>query len=144
MKNKFVNKKDGFSLAEALITLLIVCLIVLASVPVLTKKRRTMTSQSHGSFACYWVHEGDNSRLVGKYYINGVTSDGSITADTGENRNGCVFNPPANAKNFVVTVVGGGGGGAAGLGKDLGGVSYEGSRAVTVPANCYNNGTAIE
>ena len=143
MKNKFVNKKDGFSLAEALITLLIVCLIVLASVPVLTKKRRTMTSQSHGSFACYWVHEGDNSRLVGKYYINGVTSDGSITADTGENRNGCVFNPPANAKNFVVTVVGGGGGGAAGFYKDFREVFYQGSRSFTVPANGYYNAIVI-
>lgn len=31
-------KFSGFSLAEALITLLVVCLITLASIPILTKK----------------------------------------------------------------------------------------------------------
>lgn len=143
MKNKNFSIKLGFSLAEALITLLIVCLIVIASVPVLTKKRRTMTSQSHGSFACYWVHEGDNSKLVGKYFINGVVSDGTITSDTDENKNGCVFNPPSNAKNFVVTVVGGGGGGAAGFYKDYKKAFYQGSTAFTIPANGYYNAIVI-
>lgn len=33
-------KKTGFSLAEALITLLIVCIIAIASVPVITKKKK--------------------------------------------------------------------------------------------------------
>ena len=36
------RKAKAFSMAEALITLLIVCIIVLASVPVITKKRRNM------------------------------------------------------------------------------------------------------
>ena len=143
MDNKFTEKLFGFSLAEALITLLIVCIITLASIPVLTKKRRTIPSQTHGSFACYWVHEGDDARLVGKYFMNGMESNGSITADAEEGRQACVFNPPANAKNFVVTVVGGGGGGAAGFYKDYKKVFYQGSTAFTVPATGYYNAIVI-
>lgn len=44
--------------------------------------------------------------------INGNTTTGTTTYDAQEGRNGCVFNPPPGAKNFVVTIVGGGGGGA--------------------------------
>ena len=43
------RKTKAFSMAEALITLLIVCIIVLASVPVITKKRRNMDN-SHGKY----------------------------------------------------------------------------------------------
>ena len=45
------RKAKAFSMAEALITLLIVCIIVLASVPVITKKRRNMDN-SHGKYLC--------------------------------------------------------------------------------------------
>ena len=42
----------AFSLAEALITLLIVCLITLASIPILTKKRRNMEAGHRGTWIC--------------------------------------------------------------------------------------------
>ncbi len=102
------KEKKGFSLAEALMTLLIVCLITLASIPILTKKVRAKKEQHHGVYACYW--NGDN--LIARSVVDDQVIDGSIIFDKEENRNGCVFNPPPNAKNFVVTVVGGGGGGA--------------------------------
>ncbi len=111
MKKTILEKNAcGFSLAEALITLLIVCLITLATVPVLTKKRRAMSNVAHGAFACYW--SGD--KLVGKYYMNGNITDAKTMHDNQENRDGCIFTPPTNATNFVVTTVGGGGGGASG------------------------------
>lgn len=108
-----MKKFFAFSLAEALITLLIVSLIALASVPVITKKRRNIETQNHGMFACYW----DGNSLKGVYKVNGITRSGTTKFDGTEGRWGCVFTPPSNAKNFVVTIVGGGGGGAAGYTK---------------------------
>ena len=108
MHNK--ERKCAFSLAEALITLLIVCLITIASIPILTKKKRDMSREEHGMFACYW---NENNQLVAKYSRKGAVSNGTTKYDNVENRMGCVFNPPSDAKNFVVTIVGGGGGGAA-------------------------------
>lgn len=61
MKNKIKPKRRfyGFSLAEALITLLIVCLITLASVPVLTERHRNKmlspnkeNTNEHGKYLC--------------------------------------------------------------------------------------------
>lgn len=103
------KEKKGFSLAEALVTLLIVCLITIASIPILTKKVREKKEEHHGVYACYW--NGDN--LIARSVVDDQVIDGSVMFDSEENRNGCVFNPPPNAKNFVVTIVGGGGGGAA-------------------------------
>ncbi|MBS4759950.1 MAG: hypothetical protein KHX03_04550 [Clostridium sp.] len=100
--------KKGFSLAEALITLLIVCLITLASIPILTKKIRQKKYEEHGLYACYW----NGNTLVAKSMINNDLVDGSVIYDNEEGRYGCVFNPPPNAKNFVATIIGGGGGGA--------------------------------
>ncbi len=108
MHNK--ERKFAFSLAEALVTLLIVCLITIASIPILTKKKRDMSREEHGMFACYW---NENNQLVAKYSRKGAVSNGTTKYDNVENRMGCVFNPPSDAKNFVVTIVGGGGGGAA-------------------------------
>ena len=103
-------RKYGFSLAEALITLLIVCIITLASIPILTKKKRAMLdNQRHGYYACYWDASG---KLQAKMMYNSVISDGKVVWDAEEQRYGCEFNPPSGAKNFVATIIGGGGGGA--------------------------------
>ena len=105
----YINKfEKGFSLAEALITLLIVSLITIATIPVITKKHRTQDRQKHGMYACYW----NGNSLVAKQMIDGTTTTGTTTYDSEEGREGCVFDPPAGAKNFVVTIVGGGGGGS--------------------------------
>ncbi len=127
-------KKSGFSLAEALITLLIVCLITLASIPVITKKTRVKKdANAKGVYACYW--NGDT--LISKYIINGQVVNGSDSIfDEQTQRHGCIFNPPAGASNFVVTVVGGGGGGAHGEAKkenfqQIG----EGTGIFTIPAD---------
>ena len=115
-KNKNQKKHKAFSLAEALITLLVICIVVMASVPVITKKRKKMENVNRNSFACYWK----GNTIVGKYNLNGKVSDAQTVTETGPDgtsRTGCRFDPPTNAKNFVVTVVGGGGGGAAGKGR---------------------------
>lgn len=115
-KKKNQKKHKAFSLAEALITLLVICIVVMASVPVITKKRKKMENVNRNSFACYWK----GNTIVGKYNLNGKVSDAQTVTETGPDgtsRTGCRFDPPTNAKNFVVTVVGGGGGGAAGKGR---------------------------
>ena len=121
MNNTFIEKHFGFSLAEALITLLIVCLITLASIPVLTKKRRTITDGGSGQWICTLVEQKDANGNVTGYkhvYWNSQTSDGDIndpsTWDVAGDGTSCTFAPPLKAKNFAVTLIGGGGGGANG------------------------------
>lgn len=91
----------AFSLAEALITLLIVCIITLASIPVLTKKKRNLDSVPHGQWTCEYNEEGQHISY----------SQDSPTPVAGDY---CEFIPPARATNFTIQAVGGGGGGGAG------------------------------
>lgn len=96
-REKFAIYK-GFSLAEALITLLIICVIAIASAPVITKKHRAKLNLPHGVYACYW--NGDN--LVAKYSINDKESDGKVVYDSEEGRYGCEFNPPTEQKTLLL------------------------------------------
>lgn len=115
-KKIYEKRIAGFSLAEALITLLIICVVAIASAPVITKKHRAKLNLPHGAFACYW----DGNQLISKYVINGEESDGKVIYDNEEGRYGCEFNPPVKAKNFVATIVGGGGGASIKIGEQNG------------------------
>lgn len=108
--NNNLNKKHGFSLAEALITLLIVCLITLASVPVLTKKKRNLSNNEHGKWMCTRNAAGEHV-FWSKEAQNGEPENPETWTVAG---NECKFVPPGNARNFALTAIGGGGGGAAG------------------------------
>lgn len=77
-KNKNQKKHKAFSLAEALITLLVICIVVMASVPVITKKRKKMENVNRNSFACYWK----GNTIVGKYNLNGKVSDAQTVTET--------------------------------------------------------------
>lgn len=96
----------GFSLAEALITLLIVCIITLASVPVITKKHRQKTD--HGKWMCTLNSQGQH--VVWAKGAQGSESDPDTWAASGTNY--CKFNVPASARNFAITIAAAGGGGA--------------------------------
>lgn len=98
------EKKRGFSLAEALITLTIIALVAVGSVPLLKKKKDPAKIVPHGNWTC--VRTGSWT------YRAQMTVNGSTTTTTSSD--GCTFDPPAQAKNFSVKVIGGGGGGAAG------------------------------
>lgn len=97
-----IRKLAGFSLAEALMALLVVSLITVATVPVVTKKKRDVSQGTHGEWVCY---------MSGSSHVTQITKDGKTSTSTGSD---CTFVPPGGAKNFSVKVVGGGGGGAAG------------------------------
>lgn len=110
---KIKLKKPAFSLAEALITLLIVCLVTLASIPVLTKKKRNPNEYASGQWMC-------TKNSSGQYvYYTSSDPQGDVqrpdTWKTLPNATSCTFVPPQNAKNFGVTVIGGGGGGRDGV-----------------------------
>ena len=103
----------AFSLAEALITLLIVCLITLASIPVLTKKKRSVNELASGKWMC-------TLNSTGQYVVYSSSDPHGDIKDpdtwrVSSNQRNCTFIPPQNAKNFGVTIIGGGGGGRDGF-----------------------------
>lgn len=94
---------SGFSLAEALITLLIISIIVVTSTVMLAKNKRT---EKKGYEQNKWICRLDES---------GTHKVESGVAGTGDGHGSyCEFIPPRNVSQFNVTVVGGGGGGASG------------------------------
>ncbi len=95
----------AFSLAEALITLLIVCLITLASIPILTKKKRDLDSGAHGKWICTRHSLG---HLVS--WRKGVSTEDETDPDSWAA--GCTFVAPTSARNFAITAIGAGGDGA--------------------------------
>lgn len=104
---KIKFKLPAFSLAEALITLLIVCLITLASIPILTKKKRTVTNGTHGRWMCTLNSMGT--------YVSWSSSDPKGDPDKPDTWTlGCNFVPPVNVSTYNITSIGAGGNGADG------------------------------
>ena len=90
MMNKKYNKKSGFSLFEALVSMLILSLFFIASSRVITQKHETEIQQNpRGYYECYiingqqWQHRS-----------NGKNSTAPVQT------NNCVFEPPAGV-DFV-------------------------------------------
>ena len=107
----YKKEQKGFSLAEALITLLIVCLITLASIPILTKKRRNLSDSEHGKYECTMdtiFEEQKDGTFIPVYKYKERYSQ---TTDKWTYVKSCKFTPPPQARNFAFTVIGGGGGG---------------------------------
>lgn len=111
-KTKIKSDLPAFSLAEALITLLIVALISLASVPVITKKKRI--NSGHGKWMC--TLNGSGQHIFWTNGSQGTPNNPNSWAATGTNY--CKFTPPGSARNFAITAVGGGGGGGGADGSD--------------------------
>lgn len=104
MKKICRNFCPAFSLAEALITLLIICIIVLASVPVMTKKRRDMTEGPKGMWICTRNSQGqyvyyDNRSPKGD--INNIDSWTATGTDS------CTFTSGSRPYKYGITVIGG-------------------------------------
>ena len=111
------GKKYGFSLAEALITILIIGLVAILSVPLckkLVKKDNNpnkgvwMATRDSKGDAVYWTTGMGNKDNPDKWTKckTQCTINGELVDDC------CVFDSPLNVRNFSLTAVGGGGGGA--------------------------------
>ena len=98
--------KHAFTLAEALILLLIASLLAAALVPVITRKHKEVGE--HGEWVC--TMDSDGKHVVKSTYRGKITQF-ETAYNNGEM---CVFSPPAAAKDFTVKAVGGGGSGAGG------------------------------
>lgn len=98
----------GFSLAEALITLLVVSIITIATIPVITKKKRNIDN-SHGKWMCMLNSAGQH--IMWTNGSVGKPNDPTTWATTGKNY--CEFVVPGQARNFAISAVAGGGGGAS-------------------------------
>ena len=133
MHNK--ERKCAFSLAEALITLLIVCLITIASIPILTKKKRQISNTPRGLWMCTRAESGQH------YFYSSTTGSWTASGDS------CVFTPPPNARNFEITAIGGGGGGASGFAdskiRRIYGVKNENETDFIAPADGEYEATVI-
>lgn len=95
----------AFTLAEALILLLIAALLAAAFVPVITRKHREVGE--HGKWIC---SVNDQKKHVIKTIYRGKTSQFKEANDA----DFCTFSPPPAAKNFTIKAVAGGGGGGGG------------------------------
>lgn len=104
MKKTTINI-SAFSLAEALITLLIVALISLATIPVITKKARK--EENHGKWICTLNSAGQHIQ-----WNTGASGDANNPTTWAVSGNSCTFQVPSGARNFAITAVAGGGGGA--------------------------------
>ena len=110
------NRKCVFSLAEAMITILIIGILALLSVPVAKKivkkdsnpnKGIWMATRNSNGEAVYWKKGMGNKDNPDKWTKCNTTCEinGQTVSDC------CVFDSPLNVRNFSLTVVGGGGGG---------------------------------
>ena len=94
------HTKKAFSIAEVLVTMMVVSMGVLMVAPVLTRKKVNADAQYEGgSWTCTLDQNG-----------RAVASDGSVSDDG----TSCIFRPTGGAREYTVYVIGGGGGGAAG------------------------------
>lgn len=102
------NKVNGFSLAEALITLLIISVVVAMTTVMVGKNRKfKKAGQDENTWTCSIVN--------GVHTVGGSGANGAALPGTGSSDgNSCTFIPPKGVSQFYVTAIGGGGGGASG------------------------------
>lgn len=103
-----MKKYFGFSIAEALVVLLIVSLVVILTAPMITKKKKNLNSNAtHGKWACKYINGALHS-------ASAEDVDKDLPPDN-QWQAGCQFPSIAkNVKYLWVEVYGGGGGGARG------------------------------
>ena len=113
-----INKNNAFSLAEVLISLLIISIILILALPVITKKNPHFQNPFKGGSQVFLFQEQSEDDATFPCYVTTLDSTGSKT--TVENTNGkCqryTFTVPNDVYRVDLTLVagGGGGGGAAG------------------------------
>lgn len=109
MFGKFIVKKSGFSIAEALIAMLIIAMVAMLSAPIITKKKKVMEANAvHGKWVCYY----DKNSGQFKY---GTAADIDSDVKKWKKGNQCKFPVLSPSVRFLwVEVFGAGGGGSRG------------------------------
>ena len=98
--NKFKHKKRAFTLAELLVSILIISVILTLLAPVITKRAKESFSVSSS--------RENESRL----YLYDINDSDCTSSTDGTNSLDCVFKVPNNIEEISLVMVSGGGGGA--------------------------------
>lgn len=109
---------NAFSIAEVLVTMLIVALVVVMTMPVITKKKLNVAAKIESGF---WECT--------------IDGNGKHQGSTDSDHSYCIFTPPKDVKvrEYSILVIGGGGGGAAGNDSNFALSSYGNSTSAEVP-----------
>lgn len=100
-----MNKKLAFTIAEALMSMLILSIFIGVSMRVFTKKHtKPVYNPTHGFYMCYRGLDNNVYQQIGS------------AAPTLRAGGTCEFTPVKNASYYVIYATGGGGGGNAGIG----------------------------
>lgn len=109
INKEITNKKPGFSLFEACVTMLIVGIFTALCANTFSKRHVTyQESDGHGRYECYRNAAGN---IAQRYVENNSPRDVAGTT--------CIFRPPRYAKYLLINMSGGGSGSAAGEFKSL-------------------------
>lgn len=102
----YMKKQNAFSLAEAMIALLIAALILAATMPVITKKHLVLPTRGpHGKWACKYINNELRSATA-------ADQNSSLPTDPSKWKQGCTFPVlPTNVPYMLIQVIGGGAGG---------------------------------
>ena len=113
-----LNKKSAFSLAEVLVSLLIISVILLLALPVITKKNIFANNSLKGGSKVFLFQEQSEDDANFPCYITTLDAAGNTTVvkDTNGKCQRYTFSVPNDVYKLNITLVagGGGGGGAAG------------------------------
>ncbi len=113
---KFNNKQKAFSLAEILISLLIISIILILALPVVTKKSRSSDSLPKGSSSVFYYNKQTTDSNFPCYVTTLDNSGATVVKNATGKCQIYEFTVPAGVHKVNLTLVagGGGGGGAAG------------------------------
>lgn len=121
------KKYNGFSLAEALITLFIVSVVTVAAAPTLTKmKAKTPPEAPHGQYACWRDASGNlhEQRAIER------------NMDPPKTSGACAFVPDKrNPEHYLIMIAGGGGTGIQGQYVSLYVPRFEGNLVNIIPGS---------
>ena len=108
------GKKLAFTLAEALVSMLILSIFIGLSMKIFTKKHaKPVYNPTHGYYICFRGLSNNNAENIveGQVYEN-VGAAAAVPRD----EDYCEFTPPKSANYFVIYAVGGGGSGRGSFG----------------------------
>ena len=96
--NKFKHKKRAFTLAELLVSILIISVILTLLAPVITRRTANIT--------------GINFQNESRLFLYDISDSDCTSSTDGTNSLDCVFKVPNNIEEISLVMVSGGGGGA--------------------------------
>ncbi len=105
------SSKNGFTIAELLISMLVVMVVLTALAPIIgpKKARIPVLLKKHGLVECYWVYDESGKKpFVQENHFLQNKSEAKLNVPDGANY--CEFEPPAGVTNFTVYVIGAGSG----------------------------------